>query len=95
MPKERVLHGRVIPKDEGDGTEALPTLDVHWQREGRHVQVAIELPTERWIEIADDLRNTDNVTARAIFTDAMTREQINHTIRTLRRARGSAYGADE
>ena len=31
----------------------------------------------------------------AVFTEPLTRPQINHLIRTLKRARDAAYGTDE
>lgn len=104
MPRERVQHSKSYPVHEvsEDGmagstyTEVTPALDIEWARDPQgRVQVAIEFSREQWIEITEDLRDDPAVERRAIYTDSLDRQQINHMIKTLRRARDAAYGADE
>lgn len=104
MPRERVQHGKSYPvhevsedgKTAGSYTEVTPSLDIEWAREPQgRVQVAIEFSRQQWIDITADLHNHQEVERRAIYTDSLDRQQINHMIKTLRRARDAAFGADE
>ncbi|WP_144834087.1 hypothetical protein [Microbacterium sp. BH-3-3-3] len=105
MPRERVQHGKSYPIHElsGGGGEAAgaysdvtPSLDIEWARDPQgRVQIAIEFSRERWMAIAKDLQDNSVVEARAIYTESLDRRELNHMIRTLRRARDAAYGADE
>lgn len=82
------------PIPDGCTVREDPSLDLNWNREAGWVQVSIEMTAAQWIVNADELRD-GNVSHRAIYTDVLTRQEINHMIRTLRRARDAAYGSDE
>lgn len=90
MPRERIQHGNL----ESDGW-TWPSLDVEWQRDAAHVQVAIEFDRDRWATIAKELAEDKAVSHKAIYTSSLSRPEINNMIRTLRRARDAAYGGDE
>jgi len=86
-----------------------PRLDVVWQRPldglslppgedpSGAVQVEIILnPTDMRHRIDHVAAYPEDLEAFArFFTEPLTRHQINHLIRTLKRARDAAYGADE
>lgn len=76
-----------------------PSLEVTWTRSsdmlGGWVQVSIDMPREKWLENAKTLEEDPNVVARAMYTDSLSRQEINNMIKVLRRARDAAYGADE
>lgn len=82
-----------IPKDAKVSEE--PSLDVTWSRDQGYVQVSIDMSREQWLTNTKQLEDDPNVIKRAIYTDGLSRQEINHLIRTLRRARDSAFGADE
>lgn len=71
------------------------SLDVNWNREAGWVQVSMSVPIDKWEDInkgREDLSNPPHV---SVYTDTWTRQEINATIKTLRRARDAAFGADE
>lgn len=72
-----------------------PSLEVAWSRDGENVQVCIDFPRERWIEAAKDLERHPDILSMAIFTESLSRYEINKMIKALRRARDAAYGKDE
>lgn len=86
-----------------------PHLDVLWSRpidqlslpvgeEPRGaVQVQIGLnPTEMQSRIDHIAEHPEDLEAFSVFfTESLSRHQINHLIRTLKRARDAAYGSDE
>lgn len=81
--------------EEGQHIDYTPGVELNWSRDMGHVQLSIEFPREQWIANAEELKNDPQVTKRAIFTDGLSRYQINKMIKTLRRARDAAHGADE
>ena len=92
MPRETVVHGDVqIAETPADRNRQNPDLSVNWNREGEWVQVAIVVDAEYLAEYL----STSKDTRLSIPTEVLTRQQINHLIRTLRRARDAAYGSDE
>lgn len=86
-----------------------PHLDVLWNRPldrlslpagedpSGSVQVQIGLnPTEMQSRIDHIAEHPEDLEAFSLFfTESLSRHQINHLIRTLKRARDAAYGADE
>lgn len=71
-----------------------PSLDVHWNRDGEYVQLAIDAPRTYWQRFLESYEGSPEATRFGVFTDRLTRSELNHLIRTLRRARDAAYGAD-
>lgn len=78
---------------EGHTIREQPSLDVSWNRDGEWVQVGFSAPNDWWARLNDIPEPVPG--HRAVFTDVLSRQEINHMIRTLRRARDAAYGADE
>ena len=91
-----------------EGGDALydPALHVHWRRPEAPdhlavlgsgyrggVQVSLEVPADYLRHRA--ARLDESVVNTSIFTNDLTRLELNRLIRTLRRARDAAYGADE
>ncbi len=72
-----------------------PSLDLSWNKDGGWVQISIDMERAQWLDNAEDLSKDESVVARAIYTDALNRGEINNLIRNLRRARDAAFGADE
>jgi len=85
-PGEKAPVGSTITED--------VSLDVSWNRDAEWVQVAIEMTPEKWKELSD-IAQGDGIDHYSIYTDVLSRTEINKMIRTLRRARDAAYGADE
>jgi hypothetical protein len=82
-----------------EGTALLqdPSLDVTWNRAG-WVQVSIEMDRAKWLQMAQELVDEGEqpyTVFRAMYTDVLTRTEINNMIKVLRKARDQAYGADE
>lgn len=74
-----------------------PSLDVTWNRDGGWVQMALYAPVDWWKRFMVVFGEGGDTTAvaQAAYTDVLTRSEINNLIKTLRRARDAAYGADE
>lgn len=72
-----------------------PLVEIAWGRNDGLVQIGFQMTRERWIEIADMLRTDPDIIDHTEYTGSTTRKQLNDTIRTVRRARDSALGADE
>lgn len=74
-----------------------PSLDVMWNRDGGWVQIGFNAPREWWEDLAEtyDEEHSPGVQDWSAWTDVLSRQEINHMIRTLRRARDLAYGKDE
>lgn len=80
---------------EGGHISYSPGVELHWSREYGNVQLSVEFPAEQWIVNAEQLKEDPDIKMRGIFTDGLSRREINDLIRTLRRARDAAYGKDE
>jgi hypothetical protein len=73
-----------------------PVLDVVWQRDfDGSVQIGLDLKRRYWIDTAKDIENEPLVNSRTVYTESLSRAEINHFIKTLRRARDAAFGSDE
>ena len=104
-PKEATLIGEAVsegeiylPGDkipEGYILREAPSVDVLWNREGEWVQLAIDAPRDWWERFMASYENSPEQHSFPVVTEVLTRKEINHLIRTLRRARDAAYGADE
>jgi hypothetical protein len=109
MPREQINTPRLFDPVRVDSSTppihgeawADPTLHVSWHREGSgempgHVQVALGLPVEYLKHLATTYDEAGMVVPSVdAFTPALSRRDLNKLIRTLRRARDQAYGADE
>lgn len=82
---------------------------VHWSKEQGHVQLSISRYPFGVVAVAEmadkapvlEPRTEDPLVAQGeepiettVYSDPMTRHQLNEMIRTLRRARDAAFGAD-
>lgn len=90
-------HDGESPIPETATTSVMPSLDLYWNRNLGEVQLSFAAPKE-WFRSAllPDLLG-DAVPADrelAVYSEPLSRGQINHMIRTLRRARDAAFGAD-
>lgn len=90
MPKEIIQYGGIAryttEKSVIDVEE--PTLQVKWFHDPEHVQVQFTVSQE----FLDQITGGNGVT---LTSNSLSRREINHLIRTLRRARDNAYGKDE
>lgn len=97
MPRETVVHGteyrhtEATPNGSSVENRQNPDLNLNWNRDGEWVQLAVTVD-RRYLE---DLLLGPVADRVSIPTEVLTRQQINHLIRTLRRARDAAYGSDE
>lgn len=82
-----------IPKD-AVITEDI-SMDVTWNRDAGWVQMSLDIPRKKWEENYQFIAQETSISSRALYTDILTRTEINNLIKTLRRARDAAYGADE
>ncbi|UDL15930.1 hypothetical protein QEH42_gp288 [Microbacterium phage Pumpernickel] len=72
------------------------SLEVNWNRDGGWVQLSIVAPYQWWEKAVDpDHFDVHGAPYQSVYTDVLSRSEINHLIKTLRRARDAAYGADE
>lgn len=87
VPGEPIPDGSIIREE--------PSLDLVWNREGGWVQIGFSAPRDWWERFFESHSHTPDVSELVAFTNVMPRSEINNMIRTLRRARDAAYGADE
>ncbi|OJX72252.1 MAG: hypothetical protein BGO91_11310 [Leifsonia sp. 71-9] len=75
-----------------------PELYVHWTRRDHevaapcHAQVSLTLDRADLLRIAAEVDADQAITRRGVFTGSLGRAELNHLIRTLKRARDAAYG---
>lgn len=91
----RVEYRPDVALPEGATVREEPSLDVSWNRDGGWVQIAIDAPRDWWERFKESLDGSPEQHHMSAYTDVLTRKEINDLIRTLRRARDAAYGADE
>ena len=87
--------GQQLP--EGAILREEPSLDVTWRREdaGGWVQIGFDAPRDWWERFIASYEGSPEAHHFAAWTAVLDRREINHMIRTLRRARDAAYGNDE
>lgn len=98
MPRQQITHEPITTGDTdtvpaGGAHAGLAQMFVSWVRDG-HVQVGFEVSTA-YLKLALETPNGRDSDHTEIFTDTLTRREINEAIRVLRRARDAADGADE
>lgn len=97
MPKEVIQYGGCVDRHRTDDDGGLitdhqvphPNLEVTWDRsdveeEGR---VTVRFTLDEFYH--------KHYSGEVITSNGLTRKQINHLIKTLRRARNAAFGEDE
>lgn len=105
VPGSEEIPGGLVSREmlPGDSFANLPSdakitedtsLDVSWNRDAEWVQISIEMTPDKWAELAENASG-DGIEHYSIYTDVLSRSEINKMIRTLRRARDAAYGVDE
>lgn len=82
MPKEVIYS-----KYHGSNDSPEPVTEVRWTREHGYVQVATTMPDGHPFPV-------DPTPEGNGWFATLNRENINHLIRTLRKARDQAFGAD-
>ena len=93
-PARRPWHpGEPVP--EGKKLFEQPSLDVSWNKDAEWVQIAFSAPRDWWENFFASHKDDTMALSYSAFTDVMSRQELNHMIRTLRRARDTAYGSDE
>lgn len=98
MPKEVIQRGGLVNHFRADENGNLiedqqvpdPTLQVKWNRDGAG-------GIDGWVQVQFEMNETytKNYIGEQVTSDRLSRKEINHLIRTLRRARDAAYGSDE
>lgn len=85
------------PLSDGAVLREEPSLDLSWRREdvGGWVQIGFDAPRDWWERFFASYDNSPEQRHFSAWTAVMDRRQINHMIKTLRRARDAAYGSDE
>lgn len=78
----------------GNKITEMPSLDITWRGDPGWVQVSIEAPSDWWDRFEESRKESDQ-SHYGVFTDVLTRDEINKMIRTLRRARNAVFGSDE
>lgn len=101
MPKEQITYPRVRQVEHNGGTLTLPDttgvsddvcVSVGWNRAG-WVQVNLNTPTAHLASVLSSYTN-DNAGDATVYSETLSREEVNKLIRTLRKARDQAYGSD-
>jgi len=99
MPKEQINYPRVRQIEQDGATLTVPDVSrvpddicvhVGWNRAG-WVQVSLSLYAERLAQIASQVGTDHEV---SVYSETLSREEINKMIRALRKARDQAYGSD-
>lgn len=99
-----ILDGNELEYEEGAGVPEGgkvfpdPALHVNWQASGAdygnpHVQLSLQMPAGFLRARAEGLH--ESTVDTWIYSPALTREELNKLIRTLRNARDKAFGRDE
>ena len=103
MPRQQINYPRpdLTQVDPDTGVET-PTplgqiLEFHWDGNHGTVQVSMSIDTEILQRVLEQERREDGVMPERIwfYTEALTRGDLQRIIKTARRARDDAYGADE
>jgi hypothetical protein len=71
------------------------SLDIKWNRDVGWVQMCMVVPREKWMSMVDEVKEHENAQSLSVYVDTLSRHEINTMIKTLRRARDAAFGADE
>lgn len=95
MPREQINYRQIVTTQDNDRelhTE-LPSTCVHvgWNRAG-WVQISLALPKEKLDNWVASL--TNDQPEPSLFSEVLSRDDVNKMIRTLRKARDQAYGTD-
>jgi hypothetical protein len=90
---QEYLPGMELP--EGSLIREESSLDLTWNRDGGWVQLGLNAPRDWWERFFASYENSPEQHEFSAWTNVLTRVEINNLIRTLRRARDAAYGADE
>lgn len=90
MPRESIQWGGIAKYETANGLIDVeqPSLHVKWFHDPEHVQVQLDVSPEFLAQLTGD-------GGARITSGILSRIEINHMIKTLRRARDAAYGADE
>lgn len=95
MPREQINYRQIVTENAGTPNEIhteRPTTCVHvgWNRAG-WVQVSLALPS---VELAKWTASLSDDPEPSLFSEVLTRDDVNKMIRALRKARDQAYGSD-
>lgn len=90
--------GEMFTLDDDERMRFSPALEVAWNRDGNNgiegwVQVIAHVDAGDVVDRAAQLGGSPDTVS--FPSETMNRRQINHMIRTLRRARDAAFGTDE
>lgn len=105
MPYAQINHPAPVEPD-GDGglprsgvSWPHPQLAVHWQREDAGgpgvVELSLDCPRAYLEDLARTLQAAPDLESLRVFLSPVSRADANTLIRTVRRARDTAYGKDE
>lgn len=70
-------------------------VSLHWSRDAEYVQIGIEAPRKFWDSFIQGYDSSKELHRYELYTESLTRKEINDLIKVLRRARDAAYGTDE
>jgi hypothetical protein len=85
MPYEVVQFAKTAEE-----TDTATSVAVHWDKGSEHVQIKAQRHVWKKPKAADP----DPPVEATIFTDGLSRDELNKMIRALRRARDDSFGAD-
>lgn len=105
MPKELINHARTHepPRRSTDSPTSNdayvyedPELAVSWSNleASEHVQVFLDTPVTYLRSLADHVGDEARQRSK-VWSVGLSRHEVNHLIRTLRRARNQVFGVDE
>lgn len=100
--------GNLLPLPPDTQAAQYPSVELVWTRPSERTPLTDSGDPEGFVQLGMimdmvDLKNTlrhgdlddPNLRSKTFYTRALTRHQINEMIRTLKRARDAAFGADE
>jgi hypothetical protein len=108
VPRQDIIYFRAaVPATSTEKTgqsaaEERRGLDISWSRPDENgdttpgnVQIGMSFSPEELRRLSQPYSDGSFPFVRATYTEPLSRDQLNLMIRTLRRARDAAYGADE
>lgn len=99
--------GKPLPRPANEHLVRSPSIEVYWARPEERpifaydevaegvVQLGLDVDRFEALEWAMRLEKDEDITSTALITEGLTRSQINHLIKILKKARDQAFGADE
>lgn len=104
MPKENINYPKAVPVlvgESGKPSEVLmqppgPEFAIHWNATGEYIQVGVEFSISEVEKYLASVRKDSPMDGIGyLYSEELTRGDVQRTIRALKRARNAVFGAGE